>query len=210
MATGSADLWGSGVNLLRYLRPGTMKVTANGYAVLCARADIQWVVSTFSAKYQQLLAEYQARGEYPVNRPMEIRVTALDDPADSGVAGAVDAWLSPTRRRPDRPQWTCAVWLDLLTLPGTPTADDFYTEVEDWLTTTFDGSRAGLRVEWSKGWGYTPDGAWTSQASVSGTIPASLTVGQPAGTGFADAVAVLHALDPHRIYSSPLLDRLMP
>ena len=88
--------------------------------------------------------------------------------------------------------------------------DDFYTEVEDWLTTTFDGSRAGLRVEWSKGWGYTPDGAWTSQASVSGTIPASLTVGQPAGTGFADAVAVLHALDPHRIYSSPLLDRLMP
>ena len=102
VATGSADLWGSGANLLRYVRPGTMKVTANGYAVLCARADIQWVVSTFSARYQQLLAEYQARGQYPVNGPMEIRVTALDDPADSGVAGAVDAWLSPAPRRPHR------------------------------------------------------------------------------------------------------------
>jgi FAD/FMN-containing dehydrogenase len=210
LATGSADLWGSGANLLRYVRPGTLKVTANGYAVLCTRADIQWVVSTFSARYQQVLAEYRARGQYPVNGPMEIRVTAVDDPADSGVPGAVDAWLSPTRRRPDRPEWTCAVWLDLLTIPGTGAADDFYTEIEEWLWTTFDGSRAAVRVEWSKGWGYTPDGAWTSEAAVSGAIPESLTTGQPVGTGFADAVAVLNTLDPHRIYVSPLLDRLMP
>jgi hypothetical protein len=29
------------------------------------------------------------------------------------------------------------------------------------------GDYAGVRVEWSKGWGYTPAGAWTNECTAS-------------------------------------------
>jgi hypothetical protein len=48
-----------------------------------------------------------------------------------------------------------AVWLDLLTFPGTPYAEHFYREIEEWLFTTYSGDYALVRPEWSKGWGYT-------------------------------------------------------
>lgn len=57
-----SDLWGPSRTLLQYVRPTTLRVTANGYAVLAKRADLQWVVSEFAAYYRKLLADYQARG----------------------------------------------------------------------------------------------------------------------------------------------------
>ena len=207
----SYDIWGSAANLTRYVRPSTLKVTANGYAVLCRRSDVQWVVNSFCDAYTADVNAEAAQNRYPVNGPVEIRVTGVDQPADSLVAGAQDPWLSPSRRRPDRPEWDCVVWLDLLTFPGTPGSAAFYARMENWLLRTFDGNRAAVRVEWSKGWGYTPEGgAWTSPEVIGGFVPDSLQVGQPAGTGFWDAVEVLNALDPSRVFSSPLLDWLLP
>ena len=52
--------------------------TANGYAVLARRADIQRVVAEFTAFFQERLYAYAAAGRYPVNGPVEIRVTGLD------------------------------------------------------------------------------------------------------------------------------------
>jgi hypothetical protein len=46
-----------------------------------------------------------------------------------------------------------------------------------------------------------PRRAWGQRA-------AALSDGQPAGHRFCDARAILDGLDPHRIYASPLLDRL--
>ena len=66
-----------------------------------------------------------------------------------------------------------------------------------------------MRVEWSKGWGYTDDAAWTDPVVIGAAIPASLTDGQPDGQQFADVRTTLNALDPHRIYSTPLLDMLL-
>jgi hypothetical protein len=153
---------------------------------------------------------YRAQNRYPMNGPVEIRVTGVDKPGDVGVAGAQDPQLSATRTRPDRTDWDCAVWLDILTVPGTPYANQFYREMEQWILGNYTGSYASVRVEWSKGWGYTNTAAWADSGVIGTTVPASLTTGQPAGKQFSNARATLNALDPHRIYASPLLDALLP
>ena len=45
----SADLWGPSKNTLLYLKPTTLRVHANGYAVLTSRDRVQRVVSEFAA-----------------------------------------------------------------------------------------------------------------------------------------------------------------
>lgn len=202
-----SDLWGPSRTLLQYVRPTTLRVTANGYAILCKRADLQWVVSEFAAQYRKLLADYQARGEFPVNGAVEIRVTGLDDPAYAGVPGARPPLLSALRPRPDRPAWDTAVWLDVLAFPGTPGLERFARDLEQWLLSTFDGTRAGLRVEWSKGWAYTADAAWADPDLLGRVIPASLRDG--GGPGWDEAVAVLNRHDPHRVFGNPFLDGLL-
>ncbi|WP_121178579.1 cholesterol oxidase substrate-binding domain-containing protein [Streptomyces sp. 1114.5] len=202
-----SDLWGPSRTLLQYVRPTTLRVTANGYAILARRADLQWVVSEFAAHYQELLAAYQARGEFPVNGAVEIRVTGLDDPAHSGVAGARPPLLSALRPRADRPEWDTAVWLDVLSFPGTPGLERFARDLEQWLLRTFDGTRAGLRVEWSKGWAYTTDAAWADPDLLGRVIPESLRAG--GGPGWDEAVAVLDRYDPHRVFGNPFLDGLL-
>lgn len=206
-----SDLWGPSRTLLQYVRPTTLRVTANGYAVLAKRADLQWVVSEFAAYYRKLLADYQARGEFPVNGAVEIRVTGVDDPTSSGVPGARPPLLSALRPRADRPEWDTAVWLDVLSFPGTPGLERFARDLEQWLLRTFDGTRAGLRVEWSKGWAYTADAAWSDPDVLGRVIPASLRDGDGSGSGpgWDEAIAVLDRNDPHRVFGNPFLDGLL-
>ncbi|WP_031523707.1 cholesterol oxidase substrate-binding domain-containing protein [Streptomyces sp. NRRL F-5123] len=201
-----SDLWGASRNLLEYVRPTTLRETANGYAVLVRRADLQWVVSRFADFYRTLLAQYAARGEYPVNGQVEIRVTGLEDPSACGVPGARPPLLSALRPRPDRPDADTAVWIDILSLPATPALPRFYREVEQFLL-ALDGDRATVRVEWSKGWAYTETAAWSDQDVLTGAIPASHRAG--GGPGWDEAVAVLGRLDPHHVLSTPFLDALL-
>ncbi|MGC9669306.1 cholesterol oxidase substrate-binding domain-containing protein [Planosporangium sp. 12N6] len=206
-ATASADLWGASKNLLLYIKPTTMRMHANGYAVLCARADVQRVVHEFTRFYSRRLDEYAAAGRFPVNGALEIRVTGLDRPGDTGLPGAVPAALSALSPRPDHPDWDVAVWFDVLTLPGTAYAGEFYREVEQFLFTTFAGSSAATRVEWSKGWGYTDRAAWSEPATLTGRIPASFPAGPD--TGWRWAVDTLDRYDPHRVFTNPFLDALL-
>lgn len=193
-ATASADLWGAAKNTQLYLRPTTLRMHANGYAVPARRADVQRVVRDFTSFFSRRLAAYAAGGRYPVNGAVEIRVTGLDHPID---AGAVTPALSALAPWPDRPEWDVAVWLDILTIPGTPHANAFYREIERYLFDAFPGTR----VEWSKGWAYTPAAAW-SDPEVLGRLPASLR-------GWSGGVATLDRHDPHRIFTNPFLDRLL-
>src|SRR5581483_10333893 len=87
----------------------------------------------FYAFYSARVAAYKARGSYPVNMPVEIRVTGLDHPADTGIPGAQSPALSALRPRPDRRDWNTAVWIDVLTFPRTPEAERFYHELERWF-----------------------------------------------------------------------------
>jgi FAD/FMN-containing dehydrogenase len=203
-ATASADLWGPSKNTLLYLRPTTLRVTANGYAVLTSRAGVQRVVHEFTRYYRRRLAAYAARGRFPVNGSVEIRVTGLDDPADTGLPGAHAPLLSALRPSAEHPGWDTAVWLDVLTLPGTPYAEAFLSELEDFLLGSFDGGYALARVEWSKGWAYTADAAWSDERVLGTAVPGSF-----GAQVWQRAVATLDRLDPHRVFGNAFLDRLL-
>ncbi|MFC7630173.1 cholesterol oxidase substrate-binding domain-containing protein [Paraburkholderia humisilvae] len=205
----SSDLWGWSRNLLQYIRPSTLRVTANGYAVVTRRADVQRAVAEFVQFYQNRVHVYRARGEYPMNGPVEIRVTGLDQPADAGNGAAVPL-LSPLRPRADRPDWDIAIYFDILTMPGTPAANRFYREIEQWMLSNYAGSYATVRPEWSKGWAYTDGAAWQDAAMIGSTIPALLSDGEPPAGRWDAARTILNRYDPQRIFSSALLDRLLP
>ncbi|MGU7843919.1 cholesterol oxidase substrate-binding domain-containing protein [Burkholderia sp. AW33-5] len=207
--TKSHDLWGWSRTVLQYVRPTTLRVTANGYAVLARRTDVQRVIGEFVQFYENRVDAYKQRGEYPMNGPVEIRVTGLDDPADVSKDATTPA-LSAIKPRPDHPEWNVAVWFDILTLPGTPLASMFYREIEQWMLSNYAGSYATMRPEWSKGWAYTNDAAWQDSTMISTTIPNLHREGQPPISGWDTALNTLQRYDPHRVFSSPLLDQLMP
>lgn len=204
VATLSADVWGPSKNTLLYIRPTTLRVHANGYAVLTRRDRVQRVVAGFTEFYRERLTAYAALGRFPVNGSVEIRVTGLDDPAEAELAGARPPSLSALRPDPDHPEWDTAVWLDVLTLPGTPYADAFYRELEAFLLTTYDGALGLTRVEWSKGWGYTDEAAWSDDEVLGTVVPESF------GSAWDEAAEALERLDPHRVFRAPLHERLFP
>jgi FAD/FMN-containing dehydrogenase len=198
-ATVSADLWGAAKNLQLYVRPTTLHVHANGYAVRVPRSQVQALVHAFTGFFTARLLAYAARGQFPVNGAVEIRVTGVDDPADVAVAGARAPALSALRPDPDRPAEQVAVWFDVLTLPGTADADRFYRELERYLFAAYPSTR----VEWSKGWAYTDQAAWSDPDVLGRAVPSSLR------PGWDTAVSTLDRLDPARVFSNPFLDRLL-
>lgn len=210
LAPPSYDLWGWSKNLLVYIRPTTLRVTANGTVVITRRGNIQRVVNEFFNHYQAQVAAYQAQQRYPINGPVEIRVTGLEQPRDVEVPGASWPLLSAAKPRPDHPEWDVAIWFDCLTFPGTPYANQFYTELEQWFYANYSGDYAMVRPEWSKGWAYTDTAAWANTDMLGRVIPAALSAGQRDDEDFAAACAALDRYDPHRIFASPLLDALAP
>ncbi|WP_405663208.1 cholesterol oxidase substrate-binding domain-containing protein [Streptomyces sp. NBC_00079] len=204
VATLSADIWGPSKNTLLYLRPTTLRINANGYAVLTTRAQVQRVVAEFTSFYRERLSAYAALGRFPVNGSVEIRVTGLDDPADAELDGARAPLLSALRQSETHPEWDTAVWLDVLTLPGTPHAEAFLRELEQFLLRTYDGEHALTRVEWSKGWAYTDEAVWSDEEVLGTAIPASF--GEAV---WGRAAGVLDRLDPHRVFGNGFLDRLL-
>lgn len=204
------DLWGWSKNLLSYVTENTLPITANSYAVVTKRASIQQAINEFTTWYQGRLNAYRALNRYPVNGVLEIRVTAVDNPAEIPGSGAVAAQLSPARPRPDHPEWDVTIWFDIVTIPGTPYSQQFFREAEQWMYSHFSGSYATVRPEWSKGWGFTNSAGWSDTTAIGTTIPNAFRAGQSAGDNWDTARATLNQYDPHRIYSSPLLDALLP
>ena len=204
------DLWGWSKNLLLYVKPTTLRVTANGYAIHTRRSNAQKVVSEFYQKYSSMLAAYRARNEYPMNGPVEIRVTGLDYAADVGIRNADAPAMSALRPRADHPEWDVAVWFDLLTFPGTPGANVFFREMEQWLFEHFAGNYAMVRPEWSKGWGYTPQAAWSDPVVLAVSIPAAFPDETGSADGWDKTRKQLNQFDPHHVFSNRFLDRLLP
>jgi hypothetical protein len=111
--------------------------------------------------------------------------------------------------RPDQPSWDVAVWVDMLTVPGTSSSLAFYEQIEQWLFAHYTGSYATVRPEWSKGWAFSTAGAWTNTTMLTGTIPAAINAGQPQDN-FQVAPAAFDAYDPYRIFGNTFLDTLLP
>jgi FAD/FMN-containing dehydrogenase len=204
--TVSHDLWGPSKNLLMYVKPTTLRETANGYSVLTDRGSVQRVVHEFATFYRDRLRAYQAQGRFPVTGQVEIRVSGLDRPGDVAVPGAQVPALSAARPREDRPDWDVAVWFDVLTYPSAPDSVAFYRELETFFFDNYTGY-ATARVEWSKGWGYSAEAAWSDETMLNRTVPDSYRQG-PNPTWDA-AIATLDRYDPARIFSNAFLDVLM-
>jgi hypothetical protein len=209
LSTLTGDIWGWAKDLLLYVEPSTLRVTANGYAVLTSRASIQQVIHDFVSFYEAQMDAYQAQGNYPMNGPVEIRVTGLDNPADVELATAMSPLLSALRPRPDQPGWDVAVWFDILTMPGTPLSDQFYRSIEQWMFSNYTGSYAAVRPEWSKGWAYTDSAAWSDPAMLTSTIPNAISAGQASGDNWNTAVAGLDSYDPFKVFSNQFLNSFM-
>jgi FAD/FMN-containing dehydrogenase len=208
--TGTWDIWGWSKDVLLYVRPTTLRVSEGGVAVLTSRSNIQRVVAEFATWFKARLAAYQAQGKFPVNGPVEIRCSGLDRTSDVQVPSSGSPQLSALRPRPDRPEWDTAVWIDVLTIAGTPDSITFYREMEQWMLGNYTGTYAMVRPEWSKGWGYSPTAGWSDPALVGTTYPNSLRAGQPANDNWDTARATLNAYDPHRIFSNAFVDTLLP
>ncbi len=178
--------------------------------MLTSRSNIQQVIYDFTIFYQSQVAAYKAQGNYPMNGPVEIRVTGLDSPADVEITGALSPQLSALRPRPDQPNWNVAVWFDILTMPGTPYSDQFYRDVEQWMFSHYKGSYASVRPEWSKGWAYTTSAAWADPTVLNTTIPNAINAGQNAGDDWISALMTLDSYDPYRVFSNAFLDVFMP
>jgi FAD/FMN-containing dehydrogenase len=206
--TGTWDIWGPAQNVLLYVKPTTIRIVEAGFAIITSRANIQQVVSDFYTQYISRLSHYQGLGQYPMNGPVEIRVTGLDQPADAQVGGAQSPILSSVRPRPDHPSWDVAVWLDMGTLPVTPGYSQFYADMESWIWGHYTGSYATVRPEWSKAWACTPAGPWSNTAILGSTIPAAVSAGQASGDGWETAVSILTSYDPNSVFSNPFLDTL--
>lgn len=169
--------------------------------MLCRRSDVQRVLSDFWSAHKARISRYAAAGRYPVNNTVAIRVTGTDTAAQRPSGSDAPPTLSATAPLPGRPELDTVVWLSVLTLPGTADSDPFFAETEAFLRTTMS-SYAVVRPEWSKGWAYPRpalhrrDGAYLDHP---GELRAGVAVGP----------STLAALDPARIYASPLLDRLL-
>ena len=207
--TGTWDIWGQWQDVLLYVKPTTVRIVEAGFAIITSRANIQQVVSDFYTQYTTLLDAFQAAGKSPMNGPVEIRITGLDNPADSSVAGAQSPILSSVRPRPDETGWDVAVWLDMGTLPVTAGFSEFYAEMESWIWSHYTGSYAAVRPEWSKAWACTSTAPWTNTTILGSSIPAAVSAGQASGDGWSTAVSILTTTyDPNGVFSNPFLDTL--
>ncbi|WP_326838569.1 cholesterol oxidase substrate-binding domain-containing protein, partial [Serratia marcescens] len=176
----------------------------NKAAIITKRSNIQNVLHDFTKKYEEMVADYQRKNSFPMNGPIEIRVTGLDSAKESAVANAIAPDLSAIRPVESHPEWDVAIWLDILTMPDTPDANKFYSEMEKWIFSHYAGDYATVRVEWSKGWGYTSQAAWQDKTVLEVNIPRSFNAGAGNNDSWNHACNVLNKYDPHNVFSSPL------
>jgi FAD/FMN-containing dehydrogenase len=208
IATDSADIWGPSHATHYYIRASTLRVDEQGFAVLTKRKHLQRVLHEFAAHHERRLNELRAEGRFPINGPLEMRACGLDDPGHVGVAGAEAPALSPTVPRRDRRRWDVAVWMNVLTFPGTPGQNEYYAELESWMRSNYQGY-AMWRPEWSKGWACTDTAIWDDERTLARRIPECFTLGRREDEDWNWTMRVLDRHDPHRVFSNRFLDRLM-
>lgn len=208
----SRDIWGSSKNTLFYVKDTTLRVTANGYAVLMNKNNVQQAISDFAKQFETMLEKYKQQDKFPINSPLEIRVTGLDSgdnmPSFSNnPAGRPVISSLATDEETVKNGWNVALWLDVLTIPGTNYSDEFYTELEQWFLEHFKSPYAKVVPEWSKGWAYTNSGAWTNTDFMN-KVKSGFTISRASDDNWEWETSVLAKYDAHNIYQSKLTEQL--
>jgi hypothetical protein len=138
-----------------------------------------------------------------VNIGSEIRLSGRDEPGDVGVIGAASPSLSPATPFPDHPEFDVILWVDTITLPGTPHLESFGKDLESWLFSAFSPEVAIVRPEWSKVWGFTNSSAFDNLDVIQNKIPNLYPK-------WNSARAILNKYDPNRVFTNDLIDLLLP
>jgi hypothetical protein len=204
----SRDIWGPSKNTLLYIQDTTLQVTANGYALQMNKKDVQQAICDFTTEFTRLLKEkYEKNNKYPVNSAVEIRVSSLDDPAKVAMGSGmkVETPLISALTYDDvaaTNRWDVAVWIDVLTLPGTNFSTEFYEDLENWVVDHFKGTAARALPEWSKGWAYASGkGAWANERFLD-------HIRKAFGNNWKIEVEALKKYDKFNLFTNPVLDQL--
>lgn len=205
-ATLTTDIWGPSKNLLLYAKPTTLRFTANGYAIITNRSNVQRVVGNFNNYFDDLVQSYKDQGKYPFNGPMEIRATSIDK--RNVVANSETPSFSAINPVNGHSDYDTVVWLDILSIPNTPDLNEAMKTLEQFVLTEFDGTYASVRPEWSKGWAYTDKGAWQDPDFYRKFVPSTFP-STSATDGWDWAVQTLDKYDPGRIFTNSFIDSLL-
>lgn len=199
--TDTSDIWGTSKNVRFYLRATTLRVTAGGGVVLARRSDVATIIHDMTTWLFHRLQHYSALGQYPVNGPFEVRLCGLDNDVDVESSGppSISA-LSPI---PGHPEWDTAIWMNVVSIPGTPGMHAFFREMEQWMHQHYSGDTGTMRPEYSKGWAFTDDRSHADLPFLTDTLPSLYSE-------WDSAASVFDAYDPHRIFRNPFLDTVMP
>ncbi|WFR72362.1 cholesterol oxidase substrate-binding domain-containing protein [Prescottella defluvii] len=208
-ATNTSDIWGWSKDVQFYIKATTLRLTEGGGAVVTSRANIATVIHDFTQWFNSRIEYYRAKGQYPLNGPVEIRCCGLDQPSDVKVPSAGSPTIAATRPRPDHPDWDVAIWLNVLGVPGTPGMFEFYQEMEQWMRSHYNNNAATFRPEWSKGWAFGPN-PYTDADIITNKMPATYREGVPTSDNWDTARARYNQLDPHHIYSNTFMEQLLP
>jgi FAD/FMN-containing dehydrogenase len=205
---GKPPLNGVARDLEIYLKDTTLRVSLFGWALQLPRADVQEAASQFYQQVHTMLEHARAAGKYPINAAMEIRCTTVDR-VDALPAGAAPPTLAATHSvDPANAALDTVIWLNLGTITGTPGANEFYTELETWITATWGKQQPNrLRPEWSKAWAYTAAGPWTNTAMIQ-AIRDSYNQSPDAPSTFDWAATTLAKYDGANLFTNPLLQQL--
>lgn len=185
-------------NLLLYVKDSTLRVTSWGYAVHIKRSEIQESANLFYEKFTALLTEYNMQDKYPVNSAVEIRYTTVDRTDTLDITGAEPPWLSATT--PVSTDYDTVFWVDVLSFPGTVHMCEFFKEMEEWVYTTW---RERARPEWSKGWAYTNDSAYSNPEVLQNRLRNELY------PKFVAACDVFNKYDPQKVFISEFLEKFL-
>jgi hypothetical protein len=209
LATLSTDLWGPAKNVQLYVKESTIRTADLGWGIMTSRRNVQRVVHEFVSKYHALVATYRARGLWPMNMPLQLRCSGVDDPGPIGVDGAKPPTLSASAPRPDHPDWDVVVWVNALSLAGSRGSSAFERDLEQWLIGHYQGDYATARVEWAKGWACTDTGGWTDREVIDHVIPDGFRAGHPSDEGWDWAMRRFDELDPHRVFTNSFTRSLL-
>ncbi|KAB8031803.1 cholesterol oxidase substrate-binding domain-containing protein [Fluviispira multicolorata] len=204
----SFDIWGWSKNVLLYVKPSTLRVTESGYVVLTKRSNIQRVLNEFYTYYNYLIEKYRERSIYPINGPVEIRVTGLEESDDIINTSALPPLLSSLKKNSKYSEWDVGIWLNILTFPGTPYSNEFYMNIEQWIFANYSEPYAAVRVEWSKGWAFERNSVWKNKLFIENQISKSFYSEIAPVSDLELASAIYQKYDPYHIFSSPLIESL--
>ena len=197
---------GTARDLELYLMDSTLRVSLFGWALQLPRADVQLVASQFYDKVKSMLEVGRSSWKYPINAALEIRCTTIDTHDALLPAGSPPPALSAAHSvAPNDATLDTVIWLNVGTMTATPGANEFYTELEQWMLNVWGSQTPNrLRPEWSKAWAYTNDGPWTNTAVIDSIRD---SYNQPNGDSYTLkwAAATLSRYDASNIFTNPLL-----